>query len=236
MTNVIKGEFEKLKDLRVKDVSLSCDISLKVFNNEFNQLSRMDNDIFTYEVETSNILYLLTKDIEGFKTYEEYKDDWIYEWNKDVSWVDEKPWNNNGKNDGYCNRGNLPGAYIVGNSLHYQDYKWYKALKDIKLKEQALRNKAIMKSLISDDESSNDGWRRWESHEITYHDHDEIKYENETHDEGQELCETHELPVCNMRIFKMIKYSFGQDEEYVAVKEDEYDDLARTSKDACRAY
>ncbi|GJW68057.1 hypothetical protein Tco_0122481 [Tanacetum coccineum] len=28
--------------------------------------------------------------------------------------------------------------------------------------------------------------------------------------------------------FEMIKYSFGQDEEYVAIKEDEYDDLART--------
>nr|GFB98437.1 hypothetical protein [Tanacetum cinerariifolium] len=34
----------------------------------------------------------------------------------------------------------------------------------------------------------------------------------------------------------MIKYSFGDDEEYVAVKEDQYDDLTRTSKDACRAY
>nr|GEW60922.1 reverse transcriptase domain-containing protein [Tanacetum cinerariifolium] len=32
------------------------------------------------------------------------------------------------------------------------------------------------------------------------------------------------------------EYSFGQDEEYVAVKEDEYDNLARTSDDACRAY
>ncbi|GKE71309.1 hypothetical protein Tco_1529381 [Tanacetum coccineum] len=28
----------------------------------------------------------------GFKTYEDYKDDWIYEWNKDIPWVDEKPW------------------------------------------------------------------------------------------------------------------------------------------------
>ncbi|GJX73353.1 hypothetical protein Tco_0311948 [Tanacetum coccineum] len=101
------------------------------------------------------------------------------------------------------------------------------------LKEQALRNKAIMEGLISDNESCNDGWKRWESHEITYHDHDEINYENETHDEKQELCE---LPVCNMRRFKMIKYSFEQDEEYVAIKEDEYDDLARTSEDACRAY
>ncbi|GKC51790.1 hypothetical protein Tco_1074535, partial [Tanacetum coccineum] len=62
------------------------------------------------------------------------------------------------------------------------------------------------------------------------------EYENETHDERQELCEAHKLPVCNMRRFMMIKYSFGQDEEYVTIKEDEYDDLAKTSNDACRAY
>ncbi|GJR26367.1 hypothetical protein Tco_1102599 [Tanacetum coccineum] len=75
-----------------------------------------------------------------------------------------------------------------------------------------------------------------ESHEITYHDHNEIEYENETHDERQELCEAHELPVCNMRRFEMIKYSFGQDEEYVAIIEDEYGDLARTSDDTCQSY
>ncbi|GJR31216.1 hypothetical protein Tco_1107448 [Tanacetum coccineum] len=34
----------------------------------------------------------------------------------------------------------------------------------------------------------------------------------------------------------MIKYAFGDDEEYVAIKEDEYDDLTSTRKDACRAY
>ncbi|GJY84103.1 hypothetical protein Tco_0497479 [Tanacetum coccineum] len=39
-----------------------------------------------------------------------------------------------------------------------------------------------------------------------------------------------------IRRFEIIKYSFRQDEEYVAIKEDEYDDLARTSEDACRAY
>ncbi|GKE06948.1 hypothetical protein Tco_1398966 [Tanacetum coccineum] len=298
MTKVIKREFEKLEDLNVKDVSLTCDTSLEVFNNEFNRLSGMDDDLFTYEVEVANIPCdsnkdnnseqrvsheadddtgydpsnvaftewlgeddevkltdekfsdnedevaevfridtnifnfktamcksfkefnyllqigpdLLTKDIEGFKTYDEYMDDWIYEWNKDIPWVDEKQWTDAGvwtepapvkhyykplncktgysewptcswNNDGYCNGGNLPGAYIVGNSLYYQDYEWYEALMDSELKEQALRNKAIMKGLISDDESSNDGWRRWESHEITYHDHDELEYKNETHDE-----------------------------------------------------
>ncbi|GJV25273.1 hypothetical protein Tco_1377968 [Tanacetum coccineum] len=50
---------------------------------EFNYLLQIDPD-------------LLTKDIEGFKTYKDYKDVWIYEWNKDVPWVDEKPWTNAG--------------------------------------------------------------------------------------------------------------------------------------------
>ncbi|GJS75340.1 hypothetical protein Tco_0725221 [Tanacetum coccineum] len=39
--------------------------------NEFNYLLKVDSD-------------LLTKDIIGFKTYEDYKDDWIYEWNENV--------------------------------------------------------------------------------------------------------------------------------------------------------
>ncbi|GJY41144.1 hypothetical protein Tco_0428414 [Tanacetum coccineum] len=140
------------------------------------------------------------------------------------------------RNAGFCNGGNLPGAYIIRNSLHYQDYEWYEALMDRELKEQALRNKAIMEGLINDEESSNDGWKRWESHKISYHDHDELEYKNETHDERQELCEAHELLVCNIRRFEMIKCSFGQDEEYVVVREDEYDDFTNTSKEAIQAY
>nr|GEV46497.1 VIER F-box protein 2 [Tanacetum cinerariifolium] len=337
MTKVIKGEFKIIKDVKVEDISLTCDTPLKVFNNEVSRLSRMDDDLFTYEVEVANIpcdskmdddseheanddmgydpsdvsftewlgsknfnyktmdhytmkalwIYwirgddeveftdeefsdnedevakvfridanlfefetpmckafkefnyllqidpdLLTKDIEGFKTYEDYKNDWIYEWNKDVPWVDEKPWTNakdwtkptpvkhtckpfnyktgcsewptcSWNEDGYCNGGNLPEAYHIRNSLHYQNLEWYDDLEDSELKDEALWNKAIMEGFINNDESSN-------------------KYL--------------ELPVCNIRKFKMIKYSFGQDEEYVAVKEDEYDDLARTSNDACQTY
>nr|GEW47685.1 hypothetical protein [Tanacetum cinerariifolium] len=45
---------------------------------EFIYLLQIDSDV-------------LTKDIDGFKTGEEYKDDWIYEWNKDVPWVHERP-------------------------------------------------------------------------------------------------------------------------------------------------
>nr|GEY51194.1 hypothetical protein [Tanacetum cinerariifolium] len=83
---------------------------------------------------------------------------------------------------------------------------------DSELKEEALRNKAIMEGLINEDVESN----------------------NED-DERYALCgnETHELPVCDIRRFEMIKYSFKQDEEYVAVKENKYKDLTSTSEDSC---
>ncbi|GJT05457.1 hypothetical protein Tco_0839919 [Tanacetum coccineum] len=160
---------------------------------------------------------LLTKDIMGFKTYEDYKDDWIYEWNEDIPWVDEKPWTDAGvwtepkpvkhtckpfnyktgyaewptcswREDGYCNGGNLPDAYHIGNSPHYQDLEWYEDLEDSELKDEASRNKAIMEGLISDNESGNDCWKRWKSHEIYYHNYDEGECENKTHEEGHELC------------------------------------------------
>ncbi|GJR86210.1 hypothetical protein Tco_0210221 [Tanacetum coccineum] len=128
---------------------------------------------------------VLTKDIEGIKTYEEYKDDWIYEWNKDVPWVHEKPWTKN----------------------------------------SVWKEPTLVKH------------KRWDGYEITDHDHDEREYEDEHEDEERcELFDDHELPVCNIRRFEMIKYSFGDDEEYVAIKENEYEDLTSTSEDAYRAY
>ncbi|GJU65729.1 hypothetical protein Tco_1247564 [Tanacetum coccineum] len=60
------------------------------------------------------------------------------------------------REDGYCNGGNLTSAYHIGNSLYYQDLEWCEALEDSELKDEALRNKAIMEGLISDDESGND--------------------------------------------------------------------------------
>ncbi|GJS23298.1 putative reverse transcriptase domain-containing protein [Tanacetum coccineum] len=55
MTKVIKGEFEKIKDIKVEDDSLACDSPLEVFNCEVSRLSKMDDDLFTYEVEIANI-------------------------------------------------------------------------------------------------------------------------------------------------------------------------------------
>ncbi|GJX09940.1 hypothetical protein Tco_0199799 [Tanacetum coccineum] len=340
MTKVIKGEFEKLEDLKVEDVSLTCDTSLEVFNNEFNRLSRMDDELFTYEVEVANIpcdsnmdddleheadddigydpsdvaftkwlgsnffnyktmdhytmkalwIYwirgndeveltdeessdneddvaevfridtnifdyetplclafnefnyllkvdpdLLTKDYMRFKTYEDYKDDWIYKSNENV------PWNGRhvvGEMMVIVMEEIFPELTILETCSITKDLEWYEALKDSKLKDEALRNKAIMEGLISDDESCNDCWKRWKSHKISYHDYDEGEYENETHEEGHELCgiKTREVLVCQIKRYKMIKYSFNDEEEYIVVKEDEYNDLTITSEEACQAY
>ncbi|GJR84711.1 hypothetical protein Tco_0155496 [Tanacetum coccineum] len=151
---------------------------------EFNYLLKIDPDV-------------LTNDIVGFKTYDEYKDDWIYKWNKNVPWVHEKPWMENGV-------------------WKEPSTEWYDALKNSKLKEEALRNKAIIEGLINEDVESNDGWKSWDDFENTNGDRNEWRYKNEhKDDERYELCgnETHELPVSNIRRFEMIKYSFEQDKE-----------------------
>ncbi|GJV82976.1 hypothetical protein Tco_1522874 [Tanacetum coccineum] len=98
--------------------------------NEFNYLFQINPD-------------LLTKDIFGFKNYEQYKDDWIYEWNKDVSWNGHSEWPTySWKDDGYYNGGNLPGTFRV----------------------------AIIEGLIDEDEESYDeAWRRWDNYENTNH-------------------------------------------------------------------
>ncbi|GKA72235.1 hypothetical protein Tco_0778451 [Tanacetum coccineum] len=283
MTKVIKGEFVKIKDVKVEDVSLTCDASLDVFYDEVSRLSKMDDDLFTYEVEVANIpceskrdndseqeadddigydpfdvsfiewlgskifnykimdhytikalwIYWIRGDNEveltdrnllmmkmillKFKTYEDYKDNWIYEWNKDVPWVDENPWTDAGV-------WNKPTP----------DYEWYEALENCKLKDEALRNKAIIEGSIKEDdeESRYEQKRQWN----TYTNYDDAYEINHEHNKSKELCEVHEQPVCNIRKYMMIKYSFNDDEEYVAVKEDEYDELTVTRKEACRAY
>ncbi|GJY86311.1 hypothetical protein Tco_0500337 [Tanacetum coccineum] len=55
MTKVIKREFEKIKDIKVEDDSLACDSPLEVVNCEVSRLSKMDDDLLTYEVEIANI-------------------------------------------------------------------------------------------------------------------------------------------------------------------------------------
>ncbi|GJX82698.1 hypothetical protein Tco_0332179 [Tanacetum coccineum] len=98
---------------------------------EVSRLSGMDNDLFTYNVEIASIPCNSVTD-----------DDLEDETDDDMGW----------KEDGYCNGENLPGTYIIENQLHYQDYEWYETLDDCELKEEALRNKAIIDGVINNDE------------------------------------------------------------------------------------
>nr|GEU73980.1 retrotransposable element Tf2 [Tanacetum cinerariifolium] len=94
-----------------------------------------------------------------------------------------------------------------------------------KLKDEALQNKAIMERVIDIDKES----------------YNTSNDTNDNEEEQKERCNlfnntAHDALVCKIRRFEMIKYSFGQDEEYVAIKECEYDDMTKTNEDACWAY
>ncbi|GJU91117.1 hypothetical protein Tco_1303540 [Tanacetum coccineum] len=149
--------------------------------NEESRLSRMDDDLFTYEVEIDNMDDDSEHEADNDMGYDP-SDVAFTEWNDGLSITDARSSKNldevtefltlrdskplkitrmigsmNGTrtyhswmNYGYCNRGNLPGTYIIGNQCHYQDYEWYEALEDGELKNEALRNKAIMEGLINE--------------------------------------------------------------------------------------
>nr|GEW93581.1 hypothetical protein [Tanacetum cinerariifolium] len=73
---------------------------------------------------------------------------------------------------------------------------------DGKLKEKALKNKAIMDGMIDeDDESSNEGWKRWDNFDNTNRDNEKIKNEMEHEDEEiSEVFNDHEWQVCYKKI------------------------------------
>ncbi|GJS08917.1 hypothetical protein Tco_0365713 [Tanacetum coccineum] len=247
---VIKEGSEKLGLLKINDDSFACDTSLGTICNEFNQLSGMDDDLFTYEVEIPGLasisydmeeeddleftlkqFFLLTKDCynKQLNEYMEIKKQWVTygidaDMEYDPSDVEFAKWTRgddkvgligeefSDPNDeiqlirtkllkslgsrptyltsrhlynGYCNGGNLLGAFRVGNTLRYQDLDWYEALKDDKLKDEALKNKAIIEKLINEDEESYDGaWRRWDDYENTTHNNDEEREPNDDHGIG----------------------------------------------------
>ncbi|GKB69760.1 hypothetical protein Tco_0931172 [Tanacetum coccineum] len=104
----------------------------------------------------------------------------------------------------------------VQNGQHV-DYKWYEALEDSELNDEALRNKAIIDGFINgDDELRYEQEIRWN----IYTNYDDAYEINHRDNEREELCEVHELLVCNIRRYMMIKYPFNNNEEYFDVKED----------------
>ncbi|GJX43885.1 hypothetical protein Tco_0260561 [Tanacetum coccineum] len=183
-----------------------------IHKDEVAEIFRIETNVFDFETPTyrafKEINYLLqidldvlTKDIDGFKTYKEYKDDWIYE-------IDI-----------------LSGQLVVGKMTDI-------AMVETCMEHLKLGTRSDLK-IWSVDET----WRKWDVYENTTHDHEESDVYNDEEHKDEEIRKdtAHNTPVYKIRRFEMIKYSFGQDEEYVAIKECEYDDLTKTKEDACRA-
>ncbi|GKA81463.1 hypothetical protein Tco_0788155, partial [Tanacetum coccineum] len=57
-----------------------------------------------------------------------------------------------------------------------------------------------------------------------------------TQDNQEHKKEHHDPSTCRFRRFRMIKYSFDVEDEYVAIKEHECSDHSKTNIDTCQAY
>ncbi|GKA30745.1 hypothetical protein Tco_0717050 [Tanacetum coccineum] len=57
-----------------------------------------------------------------------------------------------------------------------------------------------------------------------------------TQDNLDHKKEHHDPSTCHVRRFKMIKYSFDAEDEFVAIKEHECSDHSKTNIDICQAY
>ncbi|GKE02198.1 hypothetical protein Tco_1390181, partial [Tanacetum coccineum] len=236
----------------------------KVDNNEgvtnkgFSDLEEVDMELFTHDIQR-------TKTYEEYenKLNNEFDEpssenrvpyeicDHICEpfhfKNRETKW----PTFNSNK-DGFCNGGELPEMVRVGYMTYFQDHEWnfhkldYELL--VKLEECWWK--------INDHEYS--PFANWRDHirgpyaniNTSYdsyldgrngnaNNNSDIQDEEEQKDE--EICElfddlAQEPLIYKITRFEMIKYSFGQEEKYVAIKEYDYDDLSRTNDDACHAY
>ncbi|GJR67070.1 hypothetical protein Tco_0013136 [Tanacetum coccineum] len=250
-----KDEHEIAKVFRIETNLFDYETPLCVKFNEFNYLLKVDPELFTHHIQRTETY----EDYEN-KLNNEVDEPWsedgvpyemcdhIYEpfclKNRKAKW----PTCNLNK-DGFYNGGELPRRVRVGYMTYFQDYEWYDELVDDSLKEEALKKKSIH------EKSWGDASQRPYTNFITTFDpyldinhifgrndntgnNSDVQEKEEQHKERCNLFDdtAHNAPVCKIRRFEMIKYSFGQDEEYVAIKECEYDDLTRTNEDACHAY
>ncbi|GJY09794.1 hypothetical protein Tco_0377979 [Tanacetum coccineum] len=98
-----KKQFEEYMEIKrqLEVCGINTDVECDLINKDFTKW--IETDIFDFETplckefkDFNHILQIdvdvLTGDLPGFKTYEDYKNAWIYEWNKEVSLVEEKPW------------------------------------------------------------------------------------------------------------------------------------------------
>ncbi|GJV06693.1 hypothetical protein Tco_1344349 [Tanacetum coccineum] len=133
---------------------------------------------------------------------------------------------------------NIDTDLLTSDILGFKTYDEFKNKMDGRMKQRNTMGWNDEEDIHEERQPNND-------HGIDNFDNDLVR-DNASYQASDEECEEdrcellrnpHQEPsVCEIRRFKMIKYSFGPLEKYIAIKECEYDDLKRTEDDACHAY
>ncbi|GKB79623.1 hypothetical protein Tco_0946518, partial [Tanacetum coccineum] len=163
---------------------------------------------------------LFTHDIERTKTYEDYES----KLNNEVG----EPWSKDGVPYEICNHICKPFRFKNGKA------KWPTCSSN----EDGFYNGEELPGMVQVGYMTYFQDYEWD-HICGPYENYYSNVQDEVEQEDNERCiliDDREPPICNIIRFEMIMYSFGHEEEYVAIKEYEYDDLTRTNDDACHAY
>ncbi|GJV70999.1 hypothetical protein Tco_1490994 [Tanacetum coccineum] len=187
---------------------------------EFNFLLKVDPELFTHNIERT-------------KTYEDYEN----ELNDEL----EELWSKDGVPYEICDHICEPFRFKNGKAKWPTCNSNEDGFSDGNLKEETLKQKAIYEKSWGDASQCVMNFCAWlkrnhiQGPYANYYSNCLDKLEHVDKDKHG-LFDDQKRPICNIRRFEMIKYSFGEDDEYVAIKEHEYDDLTSTNEDACRTY
>ncbi|GJY97693.1 hypothetical protein Tco_0514603 [Tanacetum coccineum] len=229
--------------------------------NEFNCFLKLDIDIFTYDIQDLKTYDEYEQELnndEAKGTDEPWSKKGVpYQLCDHIC----EPYRfKNGKTkwpmctsdiDGFYNGVELPGMVRVGSMTYFQDHRWYDELADGKLKDDTLALKGKIEgswgdatpgiALFTRMENFGRGSyanmkTKWVSN--PYLDTNRIfrrDYEASNVSCTQENQKDDPIPEpsnCKVRRFKMMKYSFNDDEEYITIKESEYLNHSKDSLDA----
>ncbi|GJR57288.1 hypothetical protein Tco_1499450 [Tanacetum coccineum] len=231
--------------------------------NEFNYLLKIDIDIFTYDIQNFKAYYEYKQEgtdepwSENRVPYqlcdhicEPYRfKNGNAKWPTCTSDIDR-----------FCNGGELPGMVRVGSMTYFQDHSWYNELADGKLKEETLTLKTKIKGSWGDATPGKvntheialftrmENFERgpyanikteWgnnpplDANHIFERDREASNVGCNQEDQGHKDDPIPEPSNCKVRRFKMMKYLFDNDEEYITIKESEY---LKHLKDSLNAY
>ncbi|GJS00886.1 hypothetical protein Tco_0317394 [Tanacetum coccineum] len=231
-------EVETAKIFKIETNICNYESPLCMAFNEFNYLFKVDPELFTYDIErTENYDDYMNKFNDKFE--EPWDEDGVpYEIRDHICEPflfknGRTKWPTcNSNEDGFRNGGELPGMVRVDYMTYFQDHEWYNDLMDGSLKDEKTFGNfhELDYGLL---EKLQDYWWKLNEHECSpfanwrnyirgpyanYYSNflDEMEHDDE---ERSKVFDDHERPVCNTRRFEMIKYSFRDDEEYVAIKE-----------------